>query len=88
MHFGGIIFSKIKFSCNFNINKYNMSQELRSVLIAKPEVNKTDRKKTKVEADVKSFLGIGKKTEKKDWEKPMLEDVSGKVMAQPYIRFT
>lgn len=22
------------------------------------------------------------------WEKPALEDVSGKVMAQPYIRFT
>lgn len=22
------------------------------------------------------------------WEKPTLEDVSGKVMAQPYIRFT
>ncbi len=22
------------------------------------------------------------------WEKPVLEDVSGKIMAQPYIRFT
>lgn len=22
------------------------------------------------------------------WEKPTLEDVSGKIMAQPYIRFT
>lgn len=22
------------------------------------------------------------------WEKPVLEDVSGRVMAQPYIRFT
>lgn len=22
------------------------------------------------------------------WERPQLEDVSGKVMAQPYIRFT
>lgn len=22
------------------------------------------------------------------WEKPILEDVSGRVMAQPYIRFT
>ena len=29
------------------------------------------------------------KTEsKKKWQKPKLEDVSGKVMAQPYIRFT
>ncbi len=24
---------------------------------------------------------------KKKWQKPKLEDVSGKVMAQPYIRF-
>lgn len=24
----------------------------------------------------------------KEWKKPTLEDVSGKVMAQPYIRFT
>lgn len=29
-----------------------------------------------------------KKEEKKDWQKPTLEDVSGKIMAQPYIRFT
>ncbi len=25
---------------------------------------------------------------KRKWQKPKLEDVSGKVMAQPYIRFT
>ncbi len=25
---------------------------------------------------------------KRTWQKPKLEDVSGKVMAQPYIRFT
>lgn len=25
---------------------------------------------------------------RKKWEKPVLEDVSGKIMAQPYIRFT
>jgi hypothetical protein len=24
----------------------------------------------------------------KQWKKPTLEDVSGRVMAQPYIRFT
>ena len=23
-----------------------------------------------------------------EWKKPVLEDVSGKIMAQPYIRFT
>ena len=28
------------------------------------------------------------KNQKKEWKKPKLEDVSGKVMAQPYIRFT
>ncbi len=30
----------------------------------------------------------GHKNPKKEWKKPKLEDVSGKVMAQPYIRFT
>jgi len=29
-----------------------------------------------------------KLTPKRDWETPKLEDVSGQVMAQPYIRFT
>lgn len=29
-----------------------------------------------------------KKGKKKEWKKPALEDVSGRVMAQPYIRFT
>ncbi len=45
-------------------------------------------KKIEVETDMKSFHGAGKKAGKKNWEKPTLEDVSGKVMAQPYIRFT
>lgn len=31
---------------------------------------------------------IKNRKEKEKWEKPTLEDVSGKVMAQPYIRFT
>lgn len=30
----------------------------------------------------------GREEKGKKWEKPTLEDVSGKVMAQPYIRFT
>lgn len=29
-----------------------------------------------------------KNQKKRKWEKPTLEDVSGKIMAQPYIRFT
>lgn len=28
------------------------------------------------------------KRESKEWQKPTLEDVSEKIMAQPYIRFT
>lgn len=85
-------FGRLKFSCNFNINKYNMIQALRSVLIVisernQKEVNKMGRKKIEVEADVKSFPATEKRL-KKNWKKPILEDVSGKVMAQPYIRFT
>ena len=34
-------------------------------------------------------IGDGNKSKaKRSWKKPKLEDVSGKVMAQPYIRFT
>jgi hypothetical protein len=36
---------------------------------------------------VKSVL-VKEDKAKKKWQKPKLEDVSGKVMAQPYIRFT
>jgi hypothetical protein len=45
---------------------------------------KKNKKKTSTEE-------IGKKVKKKnekEWKKPTLEDVSGQVMAQPYIRFT
>jgi hypothetical protein len=31
---------------------------------------------------------FGGKVKKDKWEKPTLEDVSEKIMAQPYIRFT
>lgn len=31
---------------------------------------------------------VSKPETEKKWEKPTLEDVSEKVMAQPYIRFT
>lgn len=40
-----------------------------------------------VEGKMAADQRIGKK-KCKPWEKPVLEDVSGKVMAQPYIRFT
>ncbi len=45
---------------------------------------KKNKKKTIME-------DIGKKIKKKnekEWKKPAIEDVSGQVMAQPYIRFT
>lgn len=32
--------------------------------------------------------GVNKKVKAKEWKKPSLEDVSKKIMAQPYIRFT
>ena len=42
--------------------------------------------------DLKEAKKVGlddkKKVLPKEWEKPTLEDVSEKVMAQPYIRFT
>ena len=38
-------------------------------------------------SDAKSVAVSASKSKKK-WQKPKLEDVSGKVMAQPYIRFT
>ena len=45
-------------------------------------------KKVDVEVNVESSRCEEKKKDKKRWETPRLEDVSGKVMAQPYIRFT
>ena len=47
-----------------------------------------NREKIELEADIKPFPGTEENIERKKWEKPTLEDVSGKVMAQPYIRFT
>ena len=38
--------------------------------------------------DLESLIDGEEKKVSKKWEKPTLEDVSGKIMAQPYIRFT
>ncbi len=35
-----------------------------------------------------TYRGQSDKKQTAGWEKPVLEDVSGKIMAQPYIRFT
>ena len=45
-----------------------------------------EEKQTKIREDETSVINDAKS--KKKWQKPKLEDVSGKVMAQPYIRFT
>jgi hypothetical protein len=47
-----------------------------------------ETKKTETIADQSAQEQPKKGTAKKKWQKPQLEDVSGKVMAQPYIRFT
>jgi len=48
------------------------------------------RRKRKMGKKIKleEKMSQNKKEEKKNWQKPTLEDVSGKIMAQPYIRFT
>ncbi len=45
-----------------------------------------ENKQVKIDQKQSTTTKEGK--EKKKWQKPKLEDVSGKVMAQPYIRFT
>ncbi|MBI5725981.1 MAG: hypothetical protein HZA50_18625 [Planctomycetes bacterium] len=46
-----------------------------------------ETKEKKEEGTQKAFKENDHKKNAK-WERPLLEDVSGKVMAQPYIRFT
>ncbi len=41
-----------------------------------------------MEAKQEKVVAVNETKAKKQWKKPKLEDVSGKVMAQPYIRFT
>ena len=44
--------------------------------------------KKQSEVSERQSIAIKENKSKKKWQKPKLEDVSGKVMAQPYIRFT
>ena len=46
------------------------------------------KSKLKVNGEQEVCTEPAKGQAKKKWQKPKLEDVSGKVMAQPYIRFT
>jgi hypothetical protein len=47
-----------------------------------------DRKQVEINQGQTAVSQVKEGKAKKKWQKPELEDVSGKVMAQPYIRFT
>ncbi len=47
-----------------------------------------DKQKTATQAITAESPANVTKSTKKQWKKPAIEDVSGRVMAQPYIRFT
>lgn len=50
--------------------------------------NNDERGDLKAAIDKKSEQTRKPLEKNRKWEKPVLEDVSGRVMAQPYIRFT
>ena len=50
-------------------------------------MNEKSNKKTESNKAV-SRRGQTDKKKNGQWEKPVLKDVSGEIMAQPYIRFT
>lgn len=47
-----------------------------------------EKKRAEIKTEVPAVAQAEQARAKKKWQKPKLEDVSGKVMAQPYIRFT
>jgi hypothetical protein len=47
-----------------------------------------DKKQVEINQGQSAVSQVEDSKAKKKWQKPKLEDVSGKVMAQPYIRFT
>jgi hypothetical protein len=47
-----------------------------------------DKKQLEINQGQSAVSQVNDSKTKKKWQKPKLEDVSGKVMAQPYIRFT
>ena len=47
-----------------------------------------EKKLVKVRSELPAVAQAEQVRAKKKWQKPKLEDVSAKVMAQPYIRFT
>ena len=47
-----------------------------------------DDKQVKISGGQSTVERGSAQKDKKKWQKPKLEDVSSKVMAQPYIRFT
>ena len=47
-----------------------------------------EKKQAEINTGQSAVSEVKEDKTKKKWQKPKLEDVSGKVMAQPYIRFT
>jgi len=47
-----------------------------------------DKKHLDISQEQSAVSRVKESKAKKKWQKPKLEDVSGKVMARPYIRFT
>ena len=47
-----------------------------------------DKKQVEISQGQSAVSHVKESKTKKKWQTPKLEDVSGKVMAQPYIRFT
>ena len=47
-----------------------------------------EKEQAQIKSDAPAVAQAEQTKAKKKWQKPKLEDVSGKVMAQPYIRFT
>lgn len=47
-----------------------------------------EKKRSEIKSEAPAVAQAEQTRAKKKWQKPKLEDVSGKVMAQPYIRFT
>lgn len=52
------------------------------------KIGDTNMEEKKVQVAPERATTQTKENAKGKWRKPKLEDVSGKIMAQPYIRFT
>jgi len=68
--------------------KLELSGQLNYSGNDKTKKGDSDMEKKQLEINEAKSVAADEGKAKKKWQKPKLEDVSGKVMAQPYIRFT